>query len=223
MRASAFLKPGGTIIPAAVEQFACPVVGERLYRDLAAWDEVGYGLDFAPAKAMSLNNIYVRWLEPADLLDGGAAAKAWDQVRFDRKNKTTRTGEVEMEASARPPPSTAWRCGGRPTSPRACALDRAARPAHALGAALPAGAGADQRWRQALRARLSPRRPSSGHQRDWTLSVADKGARAAARPSTWRGLPAVRRIRPGSFDASRAACQRRRSSDLRRKDLGSGS
>ena len=73
------------------------MVGERLYRDLGAWDEVGYGLDFAPAKAMSLNNIYVRWLEPADLLDGGAAAKAWDQVRFDRKNKTTRTGEVEWK------------------------------------------------------------------------------------------------------------------------------
>ncbi len=89
-----FLKPGGTIIPAAVEQFACPVVGERLYRDMAAWDEVGYGLDFAPAKLMSFNNIYVRWLEPSDLLDAGAAAKAWDRVQFDRKNKTTRSGEI---------------------------------------------------------------------------------------------------------------------------------
>ncbi|HEU4378441.1 MAG TPA: 50S ribosomal protein L11 methyltransferase [Hyphomicrobiaceae bacterium] len=94
-----FLNPGGAIIPAAVEQYVCPVVGERQYRDLAAWDEVGYGLDFAPAKAMSLNNIYVRWLERADLLDGGAAAKAWDQVRFDRKNKTTRAGEVEWKAT----------------------------------------------------------------------------------------------------------------------------
>jgi SAM-dependent methyltransferase len=96
-----FLKPGGTIIPAAVEQFVCPVIGERLYSELATWDEVGYGLDFAPAMAMSLNNIYVRWLMPADLLDDGAAAKAWDQVRFDRKNKTTRSGEVEWRV-ARP-------------------------------------------------------------------------------------------------------------------------
>ena len=96
-----FLKPGGSIIPAAVEQFACPVLGERLYSEIAAWDEVGYGLDFAPAKVMSFNNIYVRWLTPADLLDGGAAAKAWDHVRFDRKNKTTRTGEVEWKV-ARP-------------------------------------------------------------------------------------------------------------------------
>ena len=27
------------------------------------------GLDFAPARTMSLNNIYVRWLEPSDLLE----------------------------------------------------------------------------------------------------------------------------------------------------------
>jgi protein arginine N-methyltransferase 1 len=100
-----FLKPGGTIIPAAVEQLVCPVIGERLYSELRAWDEVGYGLDFAPAKAMSLNNIYVRGLTPADLLDGGAAAKAWDQVRFDRKNKTTRSGETEWKVAR---PSTVY-------------------------------------------------------------------------------------------------------------------
>ena len=47
---------------------------ERLYRELAAWDSVGFGLSFAPAKAMSLNNIYVRWLEASDLLGSGAAA-----------------------------------------------------------------------------------------------------------------------------------------------------
>ena len=89
-----FLAPGGTIIPRRVEQFVCPVTAERLYRELIAWDEVGYGLDFAPAKIMSLNNIYVRWLDASDLLDGGAAAAAWDNVTFDRRNKTTRMGEA---------------------------------------------------------------------------------------------------------------------------------
>jgi protein arginine N-methyltransferase 1 len=89
-----FLEPGGVIIPHSVEQFVCPVTAERLYRELAVWDEVGYGLDFAPAKAMSLNNIYVRWLEQGDLLEGGAAASAWDKVTFDRRNKTTRAGEA---------------------------------------------------------------------------------------------------------------------------------
>jgi protein arginine N-methyltransferase 1 len=96
---SRFLKPGGTIIPRAVEQFVCPVVGERFYRELVLWDEVGYGLDFAPAKVMSLNNIYVRWFEKADLLESGAAAKVWDKVTFDRRAKTTRAGQAAWTAS----------------------------------------------------------------------------------------------------------------------------
>ena len=94
-----FLAPGGVTIPRAVEQFACPVVGERFHRELTLWDEVGYGLDFAPARAMSLNNIYVRWFEAADLLDGAKGAKAWDNVSFERRNKTTRAGEVSWRPS----------------------------------------------------------------------------------------------------------------------------
>ena len=93
---------------------------------------------------MTLNNIYVRWLEPGELLDGGAAAKAWDKVVFDRRNKTTRTGEATWKTSR---PSTIyglalwWRAE---LVPRRHALDRPARSAHALGAALSAGAVADR-------------------------------------------------------------------------------
>jgi SAM-dependent methyltransferase len=90
-----FLAPGGILIPRRVEQFVCPVVSSRFYRDLTIWDEVGYGLDFAPAKTMGLNNIYVRWFEPDDLLEAGGAAVAWDAVSFDKHNKTTRMGEAE--------------------------------------------------------------------------------------------------------------------------------
>jgi type I protein arginine methyltransferase len=89
-----FLRPGGIVIPHSVEQLVAPVVGERHYRELARWDEVGYGLDFSPAKIMTLNNIYVRWLEPRDLLEGGRVAKSWDRVVFDRRNKTTRAGDA---------------------------------------------------------------------------------------------------------------------------------
>jgi SAM-dependent methyltransferase len=89
-----FLAPGGAIIPRAVEQFVCPVTAERFHRELAAWDEVGYGLDFAPARTMSLNNIYVRTFGAPDLLGGAAAARSWDRLAFDRRNKTTRAGEA---------------------------------------------------------------------------------------------------------------------------------
>jgi SAM-dependent methyltransferase len=94
-----FLAPAGVIVPHAVEQFVAPVATERFWRELAVWDTVGYGLDFEPAKRMSLNNIYVRWFEPGDLLDGGASARAWDKVVFDRRNKTTRAGEVAWRMS----------------------------------------------------------------------------------------------------------------------------
>ena len=69
-----FLAPGGLLIPRRVEQFACPVISEHFHRELAIWDEVGYGLDFTAAKTMGLNNIYVRWFTPDDLLDRAAAA-----------------------------------------------------------------------------------------------------------------------------------------------------
>jgi hypothetical protein len=88
-----YLRPGGVIIPRAVEQFACPVIAERFYRELSAWDDVGFGLDFAPAKHMTLNNIYVRRFQPQDLLNA-SAAQSWDKLTFDRGNKTTRSGEV---------------------------------------------------------------------------------------------------------------------------------
>lgn len=89
-----YLKPGGVIIPGGVEQFVCPVTAERLYKDLTIWDNVGFGLDFAPARAMSLNNIYVRWLEAADLLDQAKSARKWDEIDFSKRNKTTRSGEA---------------------------------------------------------------------------------------------------------------------------------
>lgn len=96
-----FLNPGGVTIPRAVEQFVCPVTAERFYRELAAWDDVGFGLDFAPAKAMSLNNIYVRTFAGADLLDNASAAQSWDRLSFDRRNKTTRSGEASWRPKTR--------------------------------------------------------------------------------------------------------------------------
>jgi SAM-dependent methyltransferase len=89
-----FLKPGGVIIPAGVRQLICPVVGGRFLAELTAWDRVGYGLDLGPAKAMTLNNIYVRTFAAADLLAGAKAAQVWDELTFQHHNKCTRSGEA---------------------------------------------------------------------------------------------------------------------------------
>jgi protein arginine N-methyltransferase 1 len=96
-----FLKPGGVIIPAAVRQLVCPVVGGRQRAELAAWDNVGYGLDFGPAKTITLNNIYVRTFAPADLLDEAQAAQVWDEVSFNHHGKTTRSGEASWSPRRR--------------------------------------------------------------------------------------------------------------------------
>jgi protein arginine N-methyltransferase 1 len=95
-----YLNAGGTIIPQGVRQFVCPVTAERLYAELAIWDAIGCGVDFGPAKVMSLNNIYVRTLRGEDLLEGGAAAQVWDEVAFDRRNRTTRAGAAQWRLRA---------------------------------------------------------------------------------------------------------------------------
>jgi len=180
-----FLEPGGVIIPQSVEQFVCPVTSERLWRELAVWDEVGYGLDFGPAKAMSLNNIYVRWLERADLLEGGAAARSWDKLAFTRRNKTARSGEAAWRAS-RPTTITGlalwWSTelapgislSTSPLSPRT----------HWEQLYLPALAPITLKAGQTLTARLrSTTSFERGTNLTWSLAVSDAAGRELARQS----------------------------------------
>lgn len=108
-----FLRPGGTLIPQRIEQLAAPIVSGRVHAELAAWDRVGYGLDFALAKAMSLNNLYVRTLRPDELLDAPDAAQCWDRVRLGGRAASVRRGELGWTL---PRPATVygfalwWRC-----------------------------------------------------------------------------------------------------------------
>jgi protein arginine N-methyltransferase 1 len=88
------LKRGGIIIPGRLTQFVAPVVTDRFHVELTAWERVGRGIDFSPAQLMSLNNIYVRTLAPADLLDQGRSRKKWDEIDFTVQNRTTRKGEA---------------------------------------------------------------------------------------------------------------------------------
>lgn len=83
-----FLKPGGVLIPRALKQFVAPVVSDRIARDFAAWDATGF--DLSVARLMSLNNIYVRTLKPAELL----GAKVWDEITFGSDARSARKGEA---------------------------------------------------------------------------------------------------------------------------------
>jgi protein arginine N-methyltransferase 1 len=77
-----FLKPGGTLIPARIEQFVAPVVSERFWRELRSWDRAPLGLDFSAARSMSFDNVYVRRFEARDLLPAEGAARLWDTLDF---------------------------------------------------------------------------------------------------------------------------------------------
>ena len=88
------LKAGGVVIPSIIAQFVAPVVTDRLHRELVVWDEAAPGLDLSPARIMSLNNVYVRTIEPGELLDDGKAARMWDDVNLTRETKASRKGEA---------------------------------------------------------------------------------------------------------------------------------
>ena len=96
-----YLEPGGILIPGRVRQYVCPVISPGLHKHLTSWDDVGFGLTFTAAREMGLNNIYVRWLRPSDLLDEGRAALQWDIVDLAKATKTTRSGHVAWEPKAK--------------------------------------------------------------------------------------------------------------------------
>lgn len=87
-----YLKPGGTLIPASIEQWAAPVTTDRFERDLASWRGVGFGLDWSDAERMTRNNMYVYPIEPQDLLRDGA--RRWDALDFGGPIESRRSGRV---------------------------------------------------------------------------------------------------------------------------------
>jgi protein arginine N-methyltransferase 1 len=90
-----FLKPGGIMIPRALKQLVAPVTAARIHTELSAWEEPGF--DLSVAKAMSLNNIYVRSLKPSELLDEAKSAAVWDEISFARENSSSRKGEASWK------------------------------------------------------------------------------------------------------------------------------
>lgn len=86
-----FLKPGGTIIPRRLEQLVAPVVSDRIQSEFDAWEKTGF--DLSIARTMSLNNIYVRTLKPAELL----GAQVWDKIEFGSDARSARKGEASWK------------------------------------------------------------------------------------------------------------------------------
>lgn len=95
--AQRFLQPGGTMIPAMLEQYVSPVTNGRIFNEINVWDRVGYELNFAPAKKSCLNNIFVYKITPNELLDGGKTAQVWDTIHFMKKESSVRNGMVEWK------------------------------------------------------------------------------------------------------------------------------
>ncbi|MEQ1711798.1 MAG: 50S ribosomal protein L11 methyltransferase [Hyphomicrobium sp.] len=107
------LKPGGVLIPRRITQQVAPVIVPRIHDELLAWDRVGRGLgatigiDFEPARMMSLNNIYVRTLAPDECLgaDTGpgrsmSGAVVWDTIELASDNRPARKGEARWATNA---------------------------------------------------------------------------------------------------------------------------
>jgi protein arginine N-methyltransferase 1 len=87
-----FLKPGGVMIPQELAQFVAPVTSPRLYDELNVWEGIGHDLDFAAAKHVCMNNMYVKDIRPEDSSENPLR---WDQVDFTKKNKSVRAKTVE--------------------------------------------------------------------------------------------------------------------------------
>lgn len=75
-----YLKPGGRLMPGRVRQFVAPVSDPSTQASLDIWNGVGFDLDLAAAREISLNNLYVKSLRPEQL---AAEARCWDDLDLD--------------------------------------------------------------------------------------------------------------------------------------------
>ena len=86
------MKREGQIIPHAIVQYVVPVTASRIDDELRAWQRIGHDIDLFPAQTMTLNNVYVRLLQPSELLAGGKAAVQWDAIDLSTETRSNRKG-----------------------------------------------------------------------------------------------------------------------------------
>lgn len=76
-----FLNKSGVVIPGRLRQYVAPVIAPRLQDEIDIWPQVGFDIDLAAARTVSLNNMFVRKLDAADLA-GEKSARLWDDLDF---------------------------------------------------------------------------------------------------------------------------------------------
>jgi protein arginine N-methyltransferase 1 len=89
-----WLAPGGRCIPGRVEQWLCPVTGDGIQRGIDIFAATGCPVDLGAARAIALNNGYVRTVPPEDLLERGGAARLVDHQHFPGDEPSRRRGEA---------------------------------------------------------------------------------------------------------------------------------
>ncbi len=77
-----YLKKNGVLIPCGLKQYVAPVLSPRMQDEIDVWPRVGFGMNLDAARNISLNNMYVRTVQPADVGGSEAQAKCWDTLRF---------------------------------------------------------------------------------------------------------------------------------------------
>ncbi len=77
-----YLKKNGVLIPCGLKQYVAPVLIPRLQDEIDVWPGIGFGINLDAARTMSLNNMYVRAVQPADVGGSETNAKCWDDLRF---------------------------------------------------------------------------------------------------------------------------------------------
>jgi protein arginine N-methyltransferase 1 len=95
--AKRFLKRSGVIIPGKIRQFVCPVVNDRIAKEIDCFD-TGHDLDLSEARTIAMNNMYVKTIRPEELWNGNNAIREWDSIDFANENTSIRTGTERWTA-----------------------------------------------------------------------------------------------------------------------------
>jgi 2-polyprenyl-3-methyl-5-hydroxy-6-metoxy-1,4-benzoquinol methylase len=72
------LRPGGVVIPAAIDLFCAPLESAETYDQVRFWGESRYGLDFTPIRYFATRSQYACRIATSELLGHGTHLAAFD-------------------------------------------------------------------------------------------------------------------------------------------------